>query len=56
MGYFQVRYDSRVVIYDCRAFIRLATGTVVCKIGYSYTYGECYLPLVPGIEGNGYQS
>ena len=25
MGYFQVRYDSRVVIYDHRAFIRLAT-------------------------------
>ena len=32
MGYFQVRYDSRVVIYDRRAFIRLATdGTL--KIG-----------------------
>ena len=26
MGYFQVRYDSRVVIYDCRGFIRLAAG------------------------------
>ena len=26
MEYFQVRYDSRVVIYDRRAFIRLATG------------------------------
>ena len=26
MGYFQVRYDSRVVIYDRRGFIRLATG------------------------------
>ena len=26
MGYFQVRYDSRVVIYDRRAFIRLSTG------------------------------
>ena len=25
MGYFQVRYDSRVVNYDCRGFIRLAT-------------------------------
>ena len=25
MGYFPVRYDSRVVIYDCRGFIRLAT-------------------------------
>ena len=26
MGYFPVRYDSRVVIYDRRGFIRLATG------------------------------
>ena len=26
MGYFQVRYDSRVINYDCRGFIRLATG------------------------------
>ena len=26
MGYFQVRYDSRVVIYDGKMFIRLATG------------------------------
>ena len=25
MGYFQVRYDSRVVHYDRRGFIRLAT-------------------------------
>ena len=26
MGYFQVRYDSRVVIDNRRAFIRLATA------------------------------
>ena len=26
MGYFPVRYHSRVVIYDRRGFIRLATG------------------------------
>ena len=26
MGYFPVRYDPRVVNYDCRGFIRLATG------------------------------
>ena len=26
MGYFQVRYDSRVVNYDRRGFIGLATG------------------------------
>ena len=28
MGYFQVRYDSRVVIYERKLFIRLATGVV----------------------------
>ena len=28
MGYFQVRYDSRVVIYDRRGFIRLANGLI----------------------------
>ena len=27
MGYFKVRYDSRVVIYDRKMFIRLATGS-----------------------------
>ena len=26
IGYFQVRHNSRVVIYDRRAFIRLTTG------------------------------
>ena len=26
MGYFPIRYDSRVVIYDHKMFIRLATG------------------------------
>ena len=26
MGYFPVRYDSRVLNYDHRGFIRLATG------------------------------
>ena len=29
MGYFKVRYDSRVVNYDRRGFVRLATGLVV---------------------------
>ena len=29
MGYFQVRYDSRVVIYDRRGFIRLANGIII---------------------------
>ena len=29
MGYFPVRYDSRVIIYKRKMFIRLATGLVV---------------------------
>ena len=29
MGYFPVRYESRVVNYDRRGFIRLATGLMV---------------------------
>ena len=29
MGYFQVRYNSRVVIYERKMFIKLATGLVV---------------------------
>ena len=28
MGYIQVRYNSRVVNYDCRGFIRLAADTI----------------------------
>ena len=30
MGYFQNRYNSTVIIYDRRAFIRLNTGHTVC--------------------------
>ena len=33
MGYFQVRYDSRVINYDRRGFIRLATGLQFLKFG-----------------------
>ena len=29
MGYFPVRYNSRVIIYDHRGFIRLATDGIV---------------------------
>ena len=32
MGYFQVRYNSSVVIYDRRAFIRLATDLKDCSL------------------------
>ena len=32
MGYFPVRYDSRVVNYNHRGFIRLATGVAVMMV------------------------
>ena len=32
MGYFKVRYDSRIVFYDQRGFIRLATDLVWSEI------------------------
>ena len=31
MECFQVRYDSRVVIYECKLFIRLATVLCILK-------------------------
>ena len=37
MGYFQVRYDSRVVNYDRRGFIRLATGRTAYVILFLLT-------------------
>ena len=36
MGYFQVRYDSRVVNYDRRGFIRLATGQLKGCVMFCY--------------------
>ena len=41
MGYFPVRYDSRVVIYDRRGFIRLATveGIEISNMSFhEFTY------------------
>ena len=35
MGCFQVRYDSRVVIYERKLFIRLATGDYSIKLSGS---------------------
>ena len=34
MGCFQVRYDSRVVIYEHKLFIRLATGRKIKNKNY----------------------
>ena len=42
MGYFQVRYDSRVVNYDYRGFIRLATGRNLNFLEYFILYTEMH--------------
>ena len=39
MGYFQVRYNTRIVIYEHKMFIRLPTGLVV-KGGDSCSKGR----------------
>jgi len=45
MGYFPVRYDPRVVIYESKMFIRLATGCqialawIIQQIVHWITYG-----------------
>ena len=39
MGYFQVRYDSRVVIYERKLFIRLAAGFFLVMV-VRWLYGE----------------
>ena len=39
MGYFQVRYDSRVVNYNHRGFIRLSTGACSIKLYGNVSYG-----------------
>ena len=44
MGCFQVRYDSRVIIYERKLFIRLATGLVVMG-GYSCSKGRVVFQL-----------
>ena len=35
MGYFPVRYDSSVVNYDRRGFIRLATGLLLLFVVFA---------------------
>ena len=39
MGYFQVRYDTRVINYDHRGFIILATGPFL-EVGALGSYVE----------------
>ena len=39
MGYFQARYDSRLRIYNHRAFIRLAIGAMSFTNAFSTLIG-----------------
>ena len=48
MGYFQVRYDSGVVIYDRRGFIRLAT--VLINQLYSQSQGGYRIQYLGGFN------
>ena len=44
-GYFPVRYDSRVVIYEHKMFIRLATGEVTDQDKLAPDYSSIQLRL-----------
>ena len=35
MGYFQVRYNSRVINYEHKMFIRLATGLLISPLPFN---------------------
>ena len=45
MGYFQVRYNSRVVIYERKMFIRLATALTVRSSEFE-SCGQSYKALM----------
>ena len=45
MGCFQVRYNSRVIIYDRKLFIRLATGCNATTINISLILLRCLQTL-----------
>ena len=46
MGYFPVKYDSRVVIYERKMFIRLATEIVAFAMVHQYNTIHT-IPMVP---------
>ena len=54
MGYYKVRYDSRVVNYARRGFIRLATGKIatvpwLCKVVCTSFFPKQFVPRIAGI-------
>ena len=42
MGYFPVRYDSRVVIYERKMFIRLVTGLNISIFESNQRYSNSF--------------
>ena len=52
MGYFPVRYDSRVVNYDRRGFIRLATGRPYGRETETKTNGIASIELKSTIKSS----
>ena len=46
MGYFPVRYDSRVVIYKRKMFIRFATGDIIYDRRALATGKACFLHVL----------
>ena len=47
MGCFQVRYDSRVVIYERKLFTRLATGKRIQRAhNHTYKLIDCHIELI----------
>ena len=59
MGYFQVRYDSRVVNYDRRGFLRLATEVDLpeaCIVLNLHSFGIHFLKLQRIFEQSKYSA
>ena len=53
MGYFQVRYNSRVVSYDCRAFLRLTTGQLAAlKVNQHFAESDAILLIGRLVHSN----
>ena len=54
MGYFQVRYDSRVVNYDLRGFIRLPSALCGCHLGLAKQKWTSLLKRNPPVTAEAY--
>ena len=54
MGYFPVRYDSRVVIYERKMLIRLATEScIIFDLNIIYAFMKCNNKVLDMVSGCG---